>query len=121
MERYFINLQMLDEFKILIISKIIWGRGCGLPDVSTEGINCVPFSVSSYSGHTCSCSSSHCNSVPSGQAMLTRAGSGIAGSGAQCHVCGGDLGVCGSLGDPGTVFDCGEGISTCMLGKSSEY
>ena len=119
MDRYFIILQMLVEFKIWIISKIIWGRGCGLPDVFTKGINCVPFSVSSYSGYTCSCSSSHCNSVPSGQAMLTRAGSGIAGSGAQCHVCNGHLGVCGSMDDPGTVFDCGEGISTCMLGKSS--
>ena len=56
-----------------------------------------------------------CNSVPAGQAMT-----GVTGSGIQCHVCQGSLGACARIGDAGTVLDCGVGVSTCMLGKSSK-
>ena len=59
--------------------------------------------------------------MPSGKAMLERVESGISGSGIQCHVCSGNLEVCAGLGDGGSVIDCGEGVSTCMLGKSSRF
>ena len=50
---------------------------------------------------------------------MLRGESGIAGTGVKCHVCSGQLGLCGGMEDGGTVFDCGEGVTSCMLGKSS--
>ena len=52
--------------------------------------------------------------------MMKRVETGVTGSGIQCHVCQGSLGACARIGDTGTVLDCGVGVSTCMLGKSSK-
>ena len=43
------------------------------------------------------------------------------GSGQHCHVCSGEDSLCSNSSDGGTVTDCGDGVSTCLLGKSSKF
>ena len=43
------------------------------------------------------------------------------GSGQHCHVCSGGDSLCSNSSDGGTVTDCGDGVSTCLLGKSSKF
>jgi len=41
-------------------------------------------------------------------------------TGLECHVCSGTDSLCSSYIDGGTTTKCGEGVSTCLLGKSND-
>ena len=47
--------------------------------------------------------------------MIARAEQGISGSGLNCHSCSGTSNLCTNSSDEGTVIDCGEGVTTCLI------
>jgi len=95
-------------------------RGCGTPGDYIPGINCEEFQISGYTGQYCTCDVSWCNNYEKSEVYLSRAESGITGTGLTCHVCSGDDNLCTSTSDEGSQVDCGEGVSTCLLGKSND-
>ena len=47
--------------------------------------------------------------------MIARAEQGISGTGLNCHSCSGTSNLCTNSSDEGTVIDCGEGVTTCLI------
>merc|ERR1711922_53318 len=68
----------------------------------------------------CTSNVSWCNGYEKSESYLTRAEAGITGTGITCHVCTGDANLCSSTSDEGSQVDCGEEVSTCLLGKSND-
>ena len=104
---------------------VLWGRGCGAANnnltTATSSV-CQPYTAGTASGQLCTCSTSVCNGLVSGAALIARAELGFSGTGLQCYLCtGGTSGqyLCASSTDPGTAIDCGTGVATCRLGKTT--
>ena len=107
------NIVHCNSFYLL---QVIWGISCGVPDAEAEGANtCETLTTSTQDGYMCTCNSSWCNNIDNGKQMIARAELGITGSGLMCHTCSGTSGLCLNSTDEGSLIDCGEGVSTCLV------
>ena len=84
------------------------------------GTNCEQFKSAVADGYLCTCNTSNCNSITKGKEMIAKAQSGTIGDGVECHVCSGTGGLCTGENDGGLVVNCGDGVRTCLLAKSSK-
>ena len=99
------------------INQVLWGISCGVPGVEASD-GCIELKTATQEGYSCTCNSSWCNNIDNGKAMISRAASGITGSGITCHTCTGEGGLCTDANDEGSLVDCGEGVETCLVAKS---
>jgi len=104
-----------------------WGRSCGEPEFNLDGVNCDFYTDINQDGHVisgtlCTCNETRCNSPTKGENFTKEAetAAAVVETGVSCHVCAGDEGECTSADDGGSSVDCGAGIHTCLIARTSE-
>jgi len=104
-----------------------WGRSCGEPEFNLDGVNCdfyTDINQDSHiiSGTLCTCNETRCNSPDGGVTFTQEAetAAAVVETGVSCHVCAGEEGECTSADDGGSSVDCGAGIYTCLIARTSE-
>jgi len=102
-----------------------WGRSCGEPEFSLDGVNCDFYTDINTDGHIisgtlCTCNETRCNSPTKGVNFTKEAetAAAVVETGVSCHVCAGDEGQCNSTDDGGSSVDCGPGIYTCLIART---